>query len=61
MFALSGKFDPDALGAALTLTPSKGGVSCKGAPRQALWKSLKTEIVVILERHAGDDPRSQHG
>jgi hypothetical protein len=47
MLALSGKFDPDALEAALDAYALEGWRVVQGCTAASLWKRLKTEIVVI--------------
>jgi hypothetical protein len=46
----SGKFDPDALETALNRYAAEGWRVVEGFQASSLWKSLKVEIVVILER-----------
>ena len=47
---LSGKFDPEALETALNNSAAEGWRVVQGFVAASLWKSLKAEIVVILER-----------
>jgi hypothetical protein len=47
---LSGKFDPDALEAALNEYAVEGWRVVQGFTAASLWKSLRTDIIVILER-----------
>ena len=54
---LSGKFNPDALEAALNAYALEGWRVVQGFTAASLWKSVKTEIVVILERDLSDEPR----
>lgn len=49
----SGKFDPDALETALNSYAAEGWRVIDGFQASSLWKSLKAEIVVILERSQG--------
>jgi hypothetical protein len=46
----SGNFDLDALETALNSCAAEGWRVVEGFHASSLWKSLKTEIVVILER-----------
>jgi len=46
----AGKFDPDSLETALNSYAAEGWRVIEGFQASSLWKSLKAEIVVILER-----------
>jgi hypothetical protein len=46
----SGKFDPEALETVLNSYAAEGWRVVQGFVAASLWKSLKAEIVVILER-----------
>ena len=47
---LTGAFDQDALEAALNSYAAEGWRVVEGFQASSLWKSLKAELVVILER-----------
>lgn len=47
---ISGSFDPDSLESALNSYAAEGWRVVEGFLASSLWKSLKAEIVVILER-----------
>jgi uncharacterized protein DUF4177 len=47
---LTGRFDPDALETTLNTYAAEGWRVVEGFQTASLWKSLKAEIVVILER-----------
>ena len=47
---ISGNFDPDSLESALNSYAEEGWRVVEGFLTSSLWKSLKAEIVVILER-----------
>jgi hypothetical protein len=46
----SGAFDPDALERELNAHAAEGWRLAEGFVASSLWKSVKSEIVVILER-----------
>ena len=48
--ALSGAFDPQALESALNAHAADGWRLAEGFMVSSLWKSAKSEIVLILER-----------
>ena len=50
---LSGRFDPVALETALNSYAAEGWRVVEGFQAASLWKSLKVEILVILERSKG--------
>ena len=50
----SGTFDPDALERVLNEYAADGWRLAEGFMAASLWKSLKAEIVMILERPRGD-------
>ncbi len=47
---LSGSFDPEALEAALNSYAAEGWRVAQGFVASSVWKSVKAEIIVILER-----------
>jgi acetolactate synthase regulatory subunit len=47
---IAGRFDPDALERVLNDHAQKGWRVVQGFTATSVWKSLKTEIVVILDR-----------
>lgn len=49
----SGRFNPDTLETALNSYAAEGWRVIEGSQAASLWKSLKAEIVVILERPKG--------
>ena len=51
--ALSGAFDTDALEQTLNEYAADGWRLAEGFTVASLWKSMKTEIVLILERARG--------
>jgi hypothetical protein len=50
---LAGTFDPEVLEAALNSYAAEGWRVVEALLATSLWKSLKAEIVVILERDRG--------
>ena len=58
---ISGSFDLQSLETALNTHAAAGWRLVEGLVASSVWKSVKTEIVLVLERPAGADRQQPEG